>query len=109
MPNGHVLLFDNRPRKGQSRVVEIAPPSGRIVWSQDGFFSETRGGSQALPNGNVLIVESRMGRALEITRTGEVVWEFYSKEEEAGRRPTLRHMVRIGGEQASRLRERVAP
>lgn len=109
MPNGHVLLFDNRPSTGQSRVVEMSPPSGRIVWSQGGFFSNTQGACQALPNGNVLIVESRTGRALEVTRTGEVVWEFYNKEEDTGLRPTLRHMERIGGQRASRLRKRVAP
>jgi arylsulfotransferase ASST len=87
----------------------MSPRSGRIVWSQDGFFSDKQGGCQALPNGNVLIVESRTGRALEVTRTGEVVWEFYNKEEEDGLRPTLRQMDRIGGERAVRLRKRVAP
>jgi hypothetical protein len=37
------------------------------------------GGSVArLPNGNTLITVSESGRALEVTREGEVVWEFFS-------------------------------
>ena len=96
MPNGHLLLFDNRPDVRSSRVVEVAPSSGQIVWSQDGFFSDKQGACQFLPGGNVLVVESQTGRAFEITRAGEVVWEFYNKEEEPGLRPTLRHMVRVG-------------
>jgi hypothetical protein len=31
-----------------------------------------------LPNGDVLITESERGRASEITRDGDVVWEFLS-------------------------------
>ena len=109
MPNGHLLVFDNRPDVRSSRVVELAPSSGRIVWSQDGFFSDRQGACQALPNGNVLVTESQAGRAFEITRAGETVWEFYNKEEEPGLRPTLRHMIRIGDEAAARLRRRLAP
>ena len=85
------------------------PSSGRIVWSQDGFFSDKQGGCQALPNGNVLVIESQTGRAFELTRAGETVWEFYNKEEEPGLRPTLRQMVRIGDEAGARLRRRLVP
>jgi hypothetical protein len=31
-----------------------------------------------LPNGNVLIVETDGGRALEVTPAGELVWQFQS-------------------------------
>ena len=34
------------------------------------------GGQERLPNGNTLICESLMGRFLEVTMDGEVVWEF---------------------------------
>jgi hypothetical protein len=103
-PGGHLLLFDNRPHVGASRVVEVTPSSGRITWSQEGFFSRTRGGAQALPNGNVLIVESDKGRAVEVTRAGEPVWEFFNPDEAGGRRLSLRQLLRIGGEGAARLR-----
>jgi hypothetical protein len=106
-PGGDLHVFDNRPESGASRVVQVAPPSGRIVWSLEGFFSRTRGGAQALPNGNVLVVESERGRAFEVTRAGDVVWEYYDPDEVDGRRLDLQQMQRIGGEEAARLRRRL--
>jgi hypothetical protein len=99
LANGHLLVFDNRPRRGRSRVLELAPDSGEIVWSYEGtgagFFSEGMGGCQGLANGNVLVVESAAGRAFEVTRSGEVVWEFLAPELPDGRRTTLYRMERI--------------
>jgi hypothetical protein len=103
LASGHLLLFDNRPSAAESRVIEVTP-SGRIVWSRGGFFSATGGSCQALANGNVLVAETQGGRALELTRTGEVVWEFVTPEEAGGRRPVLRHLTRLGGEASARLR-----
>jgi hypothetical protein len=40
--------------------------------------SATCGTRARLPNGNTLITESDNGRALEVNRGGEVVWEFYN-------------------------------
>jgi hypothetical protein len=104
---GDLLIFDNRPDRGASRVVQVAPPSGRIVWAHEGFFSRTRGGVQALPNGNVLIVESEGGRAFEVTRAGDVVWEYHDPDAVDGRRLDLQQMERLGGEEAARLRRRL--
>jgi hypothetical protein len=39
-----------------------------------------RGGAQRLPNGNTLITESDKGRAFEVTREGEIVWDFYNPD-----------------------------
>ena len=33
---------------------------------------------QELPNQNLLITETDGGRAIEVTREGQVVWEFYN-------------------------------
>jgi hypothetical protein len=106
-PSGDLLIFDNRPARGASRVVQVALPSGRIVWAHEGFFSRTRGGVQALPNGNVLIVESDGGRAFEVTRAGDVVWEYYDPDAVDGRRLALQQLQRLGGEEAARLRRRL--
>jgi hypothetical protein len=88
LPNGHILLFDNRrtdeiPRLGYSRILEINPTSREIVWSYNGtaeepFYSDIRGMQQLLPNGNVLVVEAQRGRIFEITRTpsAKIVWEY---------------------------------
>jgi hypothetical protein len=86
LPNGHILLFDNQGglmKHGRSRVLEIAPDTGGIVWSFDGtdndpLDSEIRGGAQRLANGNTLISESMAGRILEVTPDGSVVWEYVS-------------------------------
>jgi hypothetical protein len=58
-----------------------------------------RGDAQALPNGNVLITESTKGRVLEITRAGEIVWEFWSPTRgEANRRRQIYRMLRLPAE-----------
>ncbi len=83
LPNGNLLLFDNRGTKPHSRVLELEPRSGEIVWRYQGsdaepFYSETCGTAQRLENGNTLITESDRGRAIEVDAEGEVVWEFLS-------------------------------
>jgi hypothetical protein len=83
LPNGNILVFDNQGQRGKSRVVEFDTRKGRIAWqyagtTDDQLYSKTCGTSRRLPNGNILITESDNGRALEITRAGQVVWEFYN-------------------------------
>ncbi len=84
LDNGHLLVFDNTgASRERSRVIEMEPVSGRIVWQYGGtpevdLFSRTLGSSQRLPNGNTLITESENGRALEVTPDGRTVWEFYN-------------------------------
>ncbi len=87
LPNGHILLFDNRgdlmTKQGRSRVLEIDPSTGGIVWSYGGTASDPldsyiRGGAQRLADGNTLISESTTGRILEVARDGPIVWEYVS-------------------------------
>jgi len=80
LPNGNLMLLDNNPKRGWSRVLEVDPREDRIVWQYpsrpSGFFTPARGTAQPLPNGNVLIANSYAGEGLEVTRAGEVVWRF---------------------------------
>ena len=90
LENGRMLIFDNYYRGlsladslPYSRVVEFNPFTRDVYWSYEGdrttpFFSSLMGTNQPLPNGNVLITESDFGRAFEVTRGGEIVWEFNS-------------------------------
>jgi len=88
LPNGNLLIFDNGPHRRDepppySRVLEVDPRTGAIVWeyhdqSLFDFFSPYISGAQRLPNGNTLICEGCDGRLFEVTREGEVVWEFVS-------------------------------
>ena len=86
LANGNVLIFDNGVHRlddsvPYSRVIEINPATNEIVWKyQDkpawNFFSPRMGCAQRLPNGNTLITESSFGRFFEVTKQGEIVWEY---------------------------------
>jgi hypothetical protein len=84
LDNGRLLVFDNYDlSRGEraSRVIELDPFSKEIHWefhsSEDfRFYTRTGGSSARLPNGNVLITETRKGRVLEVARDGSVVWTF---------------------------------
>ncbi len=86
LPNGHVLLFDNGPHRLDntfpfSRVLEIDPVTKAIVWKYQepvvsNFFSPRISNAQRLPNGNTVINEGWFGRFFEVTREGDVVWEY---------------------------------
>ena len=106
LENGHILIFDNGPWRKYSRVVELDPlrgESGEIVWSYEGtpresFFSEWRGSSQRLPNGNTLICEAERGHVFEVDPAGEVVWDFWNPEVEGGKRKRIYRFLRLGEE-----------
>ena len=81
LPDGRMLVFDNKAGERRSRVLELDPLSQEITWDYAGtpdrpFYSETCGSNQRLANGNTLITESDNGRAFEVARDGEIVWEY---------------------------------
>lgn len=85
LPGGNILLFANGMNNLRqplfSRVLEINPATKETVWSfQDPqkwtFFTPVMGGAQRLDNGNTLICEAINGRYFEVTREGEIVWDF---------------------------------
>lgn len=100
LPTGNVLVFDNGLGRGWSRVVELDPLSRRIVWEYrpgegETFYTRTRGSNQRLPNGNTLIAESGRGRAFEVTRGGDIVWEFLNPNGIQATRGAIVRMRRI--------------
>ncbi len=84
LPNGDILMFDNVGHYGtggESRVVEVDPATGALVWTYAGdrahpLGSRIRSDQEREPNGNTLIAESDGGRLVEVTPGGEIVWEF---------------------------------
>jgi uncharacterized protein (UPF0248 family) len=101
LENGNVLIFDNGVHRlddsvPYSRVIEVNPATNEIVWKYLdkpawNFFSPRMGCAQRLPNGNTLITESSFGRFFEVTKDGEIVWEyvnpFFGKPFFGGRQP----------------------
>lgn len=75
-----------------SRVVEFDPLTLNVVWIYERpdpnvvlpgetfapFRSDLASSAQRLVNGNTLITEALSGRVFEVTRQGELVWEFVS-------------------------------
>ena len=86
LENGNILVFDNGTARSTaalnfSRVLEISRATKQIVWQYadtppQNFYSPYISGAQRLPNGNTLITEGNYGRLFEVTRDGEIVWEF---------------------------------
>ncbi len=88
LENGNLLFFANGatlagvlgPDCG-SRIVELDPATNEIVWEYaptpaHSFFSWFISGCQRLESGNTLICEGVWGRIFEVTREGEIVWDF---------------------------------
>lgn len=92
---GNLLLFDNQGSAGLpaarlalfmgSRVLEVDPLRREIVWQYDAaaskrpmwsFFSVFVSSARRLPNGNTLICEGMNGRIFQVTRQGDIVWEY---------------------------------
>ncbi len=101
LENGHILIFDNGPTRAYSRIEELDPLESRIVWEYPSsrpapFFSSWGGSAQRLPNGDTLVTETSLGRVFEITKDGDIVWDFFNPErEEDGNRATIYRMTRI--------------
>jgi hypothetical protein len=102
---GNILVFDNGGFSGfgsyldglpgawpnklrdHSRVVEFNPVTLRVVWeykvpiataAAPKFFSTLISGAQRLRNGNTMITQGGSGRVFEVTRSGEIVWDYVS-------------------------------
>ena len=97
---GNLLIFNNGTgRRGNySTVLELTSPidsDGGYLRGADGafkpalipwkyedpgnFFSSNISGAQRLPGGNTLICSGASGLVFEVTREGEVVWEYTNK------------------------------
>lgn len=110
-----ISVFDNhdlgeREDGIQSRIVLESVPSGKTKIAFQGtrelpFYTDIMGREQWLPNGNLLVLEARNGRILEIDPTGRLVWE-YNNIVQPGLLAALSDVVRLSPEMtADRLRQ----
>lgn len=101
LESGNIMIYDNGCKNGYSRIVELEPFTKKIVWEYkddppEKFYSAIRGGCQRLPNGNTLITEDYKGRVFEVTKNGQIVWEFFTPlEEKEKARASIYRMMRI--------------
>lgn len=86
LEDGSILIFDNGVYRHHesfpySRVIQVDRATKQIVWQYRDrnpmmFFSPFMGGAQRLENGNTFITEAAHGRVFEVTKQGEIVWEY---------------------------------
>jgi hypothetical protein len=85
--DSRISIFDNNNRglkyeESFSRIVEIDAQSGAFLETISGdndkhkFYTNVMGKHQWLPDGHVLITEATAGRAFELDKDGNVVWEY---------------------------------
>ena len=70
------------------------PETGEIVWeykskSENSFSSHHISGAQRLPNGNTMVCSGNHGHFFEVTKEGEVVWEYINPVTSAGAKSWL--------------------
>ena len=78
------MVFDNgseNPEGTRSRVVILNTKTNEIEWKyeswdQSSFFSHRQGSAQMLPNGNVFVTSANTGHLFEVTKKGEIAWDF---------------------------------
>jgi len=105
LDNNNIMIFDNGTTRRYSRLVEVNPFTKQIEWEYtadppENFFSHAGSCKQILPNGNIMVTEDNQGRVFEITREGQIVWEFFNwgparTTNAAGPRATLFCMKRL--------------
>jgi len=92
-PDGMIEVFNNRanyigPGIDTSQIVRFDPVTRKAqvilpVGEQDKFYSRIMGTHETLANGNRLIAESAAGRVFEVTKQGQIVWDYrmpYNKD-----------------------------
>ena len=90
-PNPGAAQGHNHALRDFSRVIEFDPITLKIVWqysyveagyipkmNSHKFYSPLISSAQRLVNGNTLIAEGSGGRIIEVTKNGEIVWEYIS-------------------------------
>ena len=100
LDDGGLLVFDNGAHRDWSRAWELSLPELETLWEyrgteRDPFWTEFRGSAQRLANGNTLLCEADRGRAFEVTRAGEIVWEYWNPPQDDGSRRRIYRMLRL--------------
>jgi hypothetical protein len=100
-PDGKVVIFDNNDDTtrdgslwGQTRLLRVDPTTKNYeqlypLSDEQDFYTQEGGKHQVLNNGNRLITEANAGRVLEVTATGELVWNWVIESREGDYLPEV--------------------
>lgn len=85
---------------GGSRIVSLQPHTGaqkiRYPTKQSERFYTPAGGKwQELDNGNMLLVEARAGRVVEVDSAGRTVWEWVKEPEQESKIAEVLGVTRV--------------
>lgn len=108
LDNGEILIYDNGKKRKYTRIIQVNPGNNRITWEytsdpRELFYSHLCGSAQRFPNGNTLIANSCNGHAFEITKKGEMIWEYYHPVINKGKRRTIYRMIKYPEEMVEKL------
>lgn len=73
LPNGHILISLDKSHNGYDGCVIEIDLDGNIIWQYNNVFPES---AERLANGNTLITDLGHYRVIEVTPTGDIVWEI---------------------------------
>lgn len=80
LPNGEIMVLNNRMSRDFSEIISIDPGTFRRTTLFDGrqndFYTRIRGKHQMLDNGALIVTSPQQGRAFEVNRDGDVVFEI---------------------------------
>jgi arylsulfotransferase ASST len=88
---GWIGVFDNNSdftargtMSGGTRILAVRPHTNEVKKLypkniSDKFYTYAGGKWQYLSNGNMLLIEARAGRIIEVTQDGEIVWEWINE------------------------------
>ncbi|WP_347312751.1 arylsulfotransferase family protein [Defluviimonas sp. SAOS-178_SWC] len=80
LPNGEILVFNNRMARDYSDIVAINPQTNqrRVVFDgrKNNFYSRIRGKVQKLEAGGLVVTSPQQGRAFEVDSDGRTVLDI---------------------------------
>jgi hypothetical protein len=88
LPNRHVLITD----QANARIIEVDVATKGIIWQYGTTGVSGNGPNQLnnpncaelLENGHILICDENNNRAIEVTRAGDIVWQYGSGDPNNG-------------------------
>ena len=80
LPNDHIFITD----QGNQRIIEVTRDKHKIVWQYgttgvagaDANQLNSPNSAELLDNGHVLIADESNNRVIEVTRAGQIVWQY---------------------------------